>query len=299
MTISKNRGGFTLVELLVVIAIIGTLVGLLLPAVQSAREAARRSACTNNVKQLGLAVLNLESTRKRLPAAGDRGSSTALSANSHSWITMILPYLEETNLYNNMSTSTNRFSSDTSATGVSTLAGTVLTQLICPSFAGTTTGGKTCYEGAAGSFASATATPVQGEGTSGGGVIGAFLNSTTAFPSLGISLSQISDGTSKTFAISEAKPDDTNAAANWAAGVANYNVACTEASVTNVANTNPSGTYTASILTAAGPNSSHQGGIVIHGYADGHVGAVQREIDKALFNALFTRSNGEATAEQP
>jgi prepilin-type N-terminal cleavage/methylation domain-containing protein/prepilin-type processing-associated H-X9-DG protein len=100
------RGGFTLVELLVVIAIIGILVGLLLPAVQAAREAARRMQCSNNLKQLGLAALNYESTYKRFPALGyiGEGGNPGIGAGNwpYSWGIALLPYMEQGPLYNNM-----------------------------------------------------------------------------------------------------------------------------------------------------------------------------------------------------
>ena len=98
------RAGFTLVELLVVIAIIGVLVALLLPAVQAAREAARRSQCSNNVKQIGLALHNFHDTYKVFPPASDLVPA-ANPANSvdvrwcAGWATHILPYLEQGNMY--------------------------------------------------------------------------------------------------------------------------------------------------------------------------------------------------------
>lgn len=90
---AKYRG-FTLVELLVVIAIIGVLVGLLLPAVQNAREAARRMSCSNNVKQIGLAMQNYHSAFKRLPA-GERFTKQGgpIDAVGTAWIS-ILPFIE-------------------------------------------------------------------------------------------------------------------------------------------------------------------------------------------------------------
>ena len=98
----KPHGGFTLVELLVVIAIIGILVGLLLPAVQAAREAARRMQCSNNLKQIGLALHNYESSYKAMPA-GCNGlpNAAATNFNGHGWVwhANILPYLEQNNLY--------------------------------------------------------------------------------------------------------------------------------------------------------------------------------------------------------
>lgn len=96
----RQRVAFTLVELLVVIAIIGVLVALLLPAIQAAREAARRSQCSNNLKQLGLGVLNYESSLTHLPPSAIVDLSTTTTANNGSWGVhgRILSYLEQANL---------------------------------------------------------------------------------------------------------------------------------------------------------------------------------------------------------
>ncbi len=93
---SVRHRGFTLVELLVVIAVIGMLVALLLPAVQSAREAARRTQCTNNLKQIGLAVLNYENVFEALPPGG---LATGSGGYGHSWWLRILPVIEQMNVY--------------------------------------------------------------------------------------------------------------------------------------------------------------------------------------------------------
>jgi len=92
-----RRGGFTLVELLVVIAIIGVLVALLLPAVQAAREAARRMQCTNNLKQLGLALHNFHDVNKVFPASDiELPTSPSVSHKwKASWVPYILPYVEQ------------------------------------------------------------------------------------------------------------------------------------------------------------------------------------------------------------
>lgn len=108
---TDHRRGFTLVELLVVIAIIGVLVGLLLPAVQAAREAARRMSCGNNLKQLGLACHNYESTFKTLPFNSVVGNAEDHPNNAprnperinrwmqFSWLTHVLPFVEQQPLY--------------------------------------------------------------------------------------------------------------------------------------------------------------------------------------------------------
>lgn len=90
---------FTLVELLVVIAIIGILVALLLPAVQAAREASRRSACTNNLRQIGVALMNYESAQGVFPPGDLRTRQNNELKSLSSWVTHLLPYVEEANLH--------------------------------------------------------------------------------------------------------------------------------------------------------------------------------------------------------
>jgi prepilin-type N-terminal cleavage/methylation domain-containing protein/prepilin-type processing-associated H-X9-DG protein len=123
---------FTLVELLVVIAIIGILVALLLPAIQAAREAARRAQCVNNLRQVGIACLNYEDSHKTLPP----GSGYMHAEAKGTWILKIAPYIEEQQIVDNWDFDEFADQADTDGDGLNNLntsATIVITALICPS----------------------------------------------------------------------------------------------------------------------------------------------------------------------
>lgn len=125
--------GFTLVELLVVIAIIGTLVALLLPAVQSARESARSNTCKNNLRQLALALQNYDSSQSKLPGyindleniRGDKNADGYVEVRQASWLVMLFPYIEQTARWDNWTKFTPQ--------GDATANISEIEMLICPS----------------------------------------------------------------------------------------------------------------------------------------------------------------------
>jgi prepilin-type N-terminal cleavage/methylation domain-containing protein len=124
--LSLARRGFTLVELLVVIAIIGVLVSLLLPAVQAAREAARRMKCQNNMKQLGLALHNYHDTFLVLPPG-------AIKSNQTSWHAFILPFIEQKNLYDQFTFNQGAYNSGTNQVGRGANGLVKIPGYLCPS----------------------------------------------------------------------------------------------------------------------------------------------------------------------
>lgn len=135
--------GFTLIELLVVIAIIAILIALLLPAVQQAREAARRTQCKNNMKQLGIALHNYHDTHTSFPQlrvlrqnAGFFSCPNWVRGSGFSWRVMILPYMEQANIYNRLSMTTMGGHScfpDGNPENNPNLAGVFIDGFVCPS----------------------------------------------------------------------------------------------------------------------------------------------------------------------
>ena len=213
----SERQGFTLVELLVVIAIIGILIALLLPAVQAAREAARRSQCNNNLKQLGLGLHNYESSAKCFPP-GSLGKTFTASAsdvpqlNCFGPLARILPYIEQQTLYNQIN-----FKESYANPVNRPLAANVIAGYICPSYSGKTLGNAYQYRGFSGNFSAAVTCYLGVMGFTTSGTRSSALNSaytpqpTTAqtgifYVDSKTRFADITDGTSNTFMYGEFRP---------------------------------------------------------------------------------------------
>ena len=147
MNKQKSRIGFTLIELLVVIAIIAVLIALLLPAVQQAREAARRTQCKNNLKQIGLALHNYHDVTTSTFPPGYVGANASTGGNftGFGWLFMLLPQIDQANLYNNLSSPSANPNTTLGLSGLTTAVATAQTiqspiaAFKCPTDPGTST----------------------------------------------------------------------------------------------------------------------------------------------------------------
>ena len=284
MTVTSRRG-FTLIELLVVIAIIGVLVGLLLPAVQQAREAARRSSCGNKLKQQGLASHNYADKHASrgdnfLPSAmgvNATGASTVtnpVTGVTHwSHIVAILPYGEENNLYNAINGAGNY------AVPTGTNATVEVDWLICPSFVGTTAG-QSVYKANVGTSDETGVTgsasgPFSGKELDDNGGLGLFQDKGFA---------SYRDGTSNTLMIVEENFNE-----NYWEGHSNASThgLATGASVSPIPGT----------VSQAFPSSPHAGGVNGYCLADGSSGFLSNTISTATLRALSTANSGDTIGD--
>ena len=269
---SRVPRGFTLIELLVVMAIIGVLIGLLLPAVQSCRAAARRTQCVHNEMQVGLALQNYESAFESFPPGVVNATGPIENKQEgyhYSWIVQLLPYLDQENTYNHINFQVGAYHENNTAARTMKIA-----SLLCPAdpiAPGSTTNGfgQTSYCGAYhGSEA-----PID---VSNNGLM--YLNSR-------IGMDNIPDGASSTLLFSEAKLEEHSF--GWMSGtratLRNGGTAINKALPTPTkANPSPVGGY----------SSYHHGGINI-AMADGSVRFMKGTASAITMQHLINRKDGE------
>lgn len=296
---NRKRHGFTLVELLVVIAIIGILVALLLPAVQAAREAARRMKCSNNLKQLGLATANYEGAFRVYPPGrvGCDGITTAPCASDPNYMrvgssgfAMMLPFLELQPLYDNMDFHTGLYSLQF-AMNAKNQAGVFQRPpvFVCPSDTAQRDVDMGGYRAATGSYAMVHGVlgPDQGIGANMKVAnTGIFMYKTT------YAQSDIIDGTSNMFTFGETYDGHLPEVRNiWSVGSRHE----TMRSTVNPPNTKPGlGIYTSPYgvrLNGAFASRHPQG--TMFAFADGHVSFISANITMTVYRALSTRDGRE------
>ena len=292
------RRAFTLVELLVVIAIIGVLVGLLLPAVQAARAAARRTSCTNNLKQIGLAIANYQLTHKAFPPSSSDGLENALSMGidvasetRHSWGSIILPFLEETAVADLVNRSKHALAGANEA-----VAERILPIYRCPEYTGADFSKANRYAGlphpcAIGNYVALGASTV-------GNLWGVELEPDGAIiPGGKIAPADVTDGLSHTVFIVETREESLAA---WADGLIAATTALTYDPVQypEYASDRASLNYTPyfQYFTDSrlyGPSSMHSGG-AFHLFGDGSVQFIRDDVDAEVYVAFATRAGEEA-----
>jgi prepilin-type N-terminal cleavage/methylation domain-containing protein/prepilin-type processing-associated H-X9-DG protein len=216
---SVPRRAFTLVELLVVIAIIGILIALLLPAVQAAREAARRTQCTNNLKQMGLGLHNYHDTFKSFPPGWIRfwdpvAGSWATNGSRFGWASFLLPYVEQKPLHDQLDMQQYSLEQVVSTPAGLALLQTSIDSYLCPSGKSDVMNKNTSRDYNGSFVASSNYAGVKGVSARGSNDGLGVLWASSGRPGRGaVSFSKITDGTSNTFAIGER--DDRCESAIW------------------------------------------------------------------------------------
>jgi prepilin-type N-terminal cleavage/methylation domain-containing protein/prepilin-type processing-associated H-X9-DG protein len=298
------RTGFTLVELLVVIAIIGILVAFLLPAVQAAREASRRSQCQNNLKQIGLAVQNHHDARRAFPMGRNGWDQKAVS-----WAFFLLPYLEETAIYNSW-VPTERVDNDRNAATMRT----PIEAYACPSrrraaadrnFDNNNQPPLVLGAGTLADYSANTGIKLMTGMTSdenSGGIFGNYSRIVAGpiFSGSHISARQVEDGLSKTIAIGERHlppvPPNTDEA------MKDYAIGDTAAIPGDTPNTTFRCAENGLATGIDDPDkekfgSSHSSGAVQCVFLDGHVAGLNRDMEVNVLKALSTIGGGETVTD--
>ena len=285
---SDRTTGFTLVELLVVIAIIGLLIALLLPAIQSSREAARRTACINHTKQIGLAIANYQLTKTVFPSSNTDELliwDAAGQLRNHSWASLILPFAELEALK-----ATINFSVSAMNSANRQAAAMIVPIYRCPSYTGPDFTSDRHYPAglyAIGNYVSIGASDVDhiwGSSLKPEGVI---------FPMSQIKPAEVTDGLSKTVFIAESREEQMRV---WIDGrtAANTALRYDDFGGSSGISLNFSPYYDdGDIVSKYGPSSMHPGG-ALHLFGDGSVHFITNEIAAATYVALCTRAGGEA-----